>query len=144
MRRDRHPGNLAYSPELREWIFDFGLDLNFDLSHLPGMGIDPVAALRPDVDRVRHVQANDVEILPQRRNRVGYLGPVHRADAADGEQWRYRAVGLDDIDWRNLVDVLMKTDSTAWCRSSMRTRSGTGRRRRCRPASSSPTGHRAR
>jgi sugar phosphate isomerase/epimerase len=103
---DGHAGNLAYSPELWEWMFDLGLYLNFDPSHLPGVGIDPVAALRPYVGRVRHVQAKDVEVFPDRRNRVGYLGPVHRADPADVEWWRYRVVGFGDLDWRRLVDVL--------------------------------------
>ena len=103
---DGHPGNLAYSPELWEWAFDLGLYLNFDPSHLPGLGIDPVAALRPYVDRVRHVQAKDVESFPGRRTWCGYPGPVHRADGADVAWWRYRATGLGEIDWRRVVDVL--------------------------------------
>ncbi len=44
---DGYPGNLAYSPELWEWMFDLGLWLNFDPSHLLWIGIDPVAALEP-------------------------------------------------------------------------------------------------
>ncbi|MCW2791939.1 MAG: sugar phosphate isomerase/epimerase, partial [Nocardioides sp.] len=31
---DGYPGNLAYSPELWEWMFDLGLYLNYDPSHL--------------------------------------------------------------------------------------------------------------
>jgi sugar phosphate isomerase/epimerase len=83
-----------------------GLYLNFDPSHLPGVGIDAIAALRPYLHRVRHVQAKDVEVFPDRRNWGGYPGPVHRADPADAQWWRYRAVGLGEIDWRRLVDVL--------------------------------------
>jgi sugar phosphate isomerase/epimerase len=94
-------GQLAYSPELCEWMFDLGLDLIFDPSHLPGVGIDPVGALRPHVDRVVHVQAKDVEVFPDLCNRAGYLGPVHRADPADAGQVAYRVV-----DRRRLVDVL--------------------------------------
>jgi sugar phosphate isomerase/epimerase len=45
---DGYPGNLAYSPELWEWMFSVGLYLNYDPSHLVWMGIDPVTALRPD------------------------------------------------------------------------------------------------
>ena len=37
---DGYPGNLAYSPELWEWMFDLGLYLNFDPSHLLWLGID--------------------------------------------------------------------------------------------------------
>ena len=33
---DGYPGNLAYSPELWEWMFSLGLKLNFDPSHLSG------------------------------------------------------------------------------------------------------------
>ena len=40
---DGYPGNLAYSPELWEWMFALGLYLNFDPSHLLWLGIDPVA-----------------------------------------------------------------------------------------------------
>ena len=54
---DGYPGNLAYSPELWEWMFDLGLYLNFDPSHLLWLGIDPVPALRPYVDRVAHAHA---------------------------------------------------------------------------------------
>src|ERR671920_2286075 len=69
---DGYPGNLAYSPELWEWMFGLGLYLNFDPSHLMWMGIDPVEALRPYVDRVAHAQAKDVELFPERRNRYGW------------------------------------------------------------------------
>ena len=34
---DGYPGNLAYSPELWEWMFELGLYLNFDPSHLVWM-----------------------------------------------------------------------------------------------------------
>ena len=50
---DGYPGNLAYAPELWEWMFSLGLYLNFDPSHLVWMGIDPVEAIRPYVDRIR-------------------------------------------------------------------------------------------
>ena len=44
---DGYPGNLAYSPELWEWMFSLGLYLNYDPSHLMWMGIDPVEAVAP-------------------------------------------------------------------------------------------------
>ena len=44
---DGYPGNLAYSPELWEWMFSIGLYLNFDPSHLVWIGVDPVAAVPP-------------------------------------------------------------------------------------------------
>ena len=104
---DGYPGNLAYSPELWEWMFDLGLYLNYDPSHLVWMGIDPVEALRPYVDRVAHAQAKDIEVFPERRNRYGWPGrAVVREDPWDVGWWRYRVPGLGQVDWRRVVDTL--------------------------------------
>jgi sugar phosphate isomerase/epimerase len=104
---DGYPGNLAYSPELWEWMFDLGLYLNYDPSHLVWMGIDPVEALRPYVHRVAHAQAKDVQTFPDRRNRYGWPGrAVSRPDPWDVGWWRYRVPGLGEVDWRRIVDTL--------------------------------------
>ncbi|MFF1415906.1 sugar phosphate isomerase/epimerase family protein [Streptomyces sp. NPDC058289] len=104
---DGYPGNLAYSPELWEWMFSLGLYLNFDPSHLVWMGIDPVEALRPYVDKVAHAQAKDIEVFPEKRNRYGYPGmAVNRTDPWDVGWWRYRVPGLGEVDWARLIDVL--------------------------------------
>jgi sugar phosphate isomerase/epimerase len=104
---DGYPGNLAYSPELWEWMFDLGLYLNYDPSHLLWLGIDPVAALRPYVDRIPHAQAKDAQLDPRARDRYGIFGrTVERADGWDSGWWRYRVPGLGDVDWRRIVDTL--------------------------------------
>jgi sugar phosphate isomerase/epimerase len=104
---DGYPGNLAYSPELWEWMFSLGLYLNYDPSHLLWMGIDPVAAVRPYVDKVAHAQAKDAEIFPDKRNRYGYPGiAVNRTDPWDVGWWRYRVPGLGQVDWVRVVDAL--------------------------------------
>lgn len=104
---DGYPGNLAYSPELWEWMFSLGLYLNFDPSHLVWMGIDPVEAVRPYVGRVLHAQAKDIEVFTDRRNRYGYPGKaVTRDDPWDVGWWRYRIPGLGQVDWKRLIDVL--------------------------------------
>ncbi len=104
---DGYPGNLAYSPELWEWMFSLGLYLNYDPSHLLWMGIDPVAAIKPYVDKVAHAQAKDAEIFPDKRNRYGYPGiAVNRADPWDVGWWRYRVPGLGQVDWVRVVDAL--------------------------------------
>ncbi|GAA1841569.1 MULTISPECIES: sugar phosphate isomerase/epimerase family protein [Pseudonocardia] len=104
---DGYPGNLAYSPELWEWMFSLGLYLNYDPSHLVWMGIDPVEALRPYVDRVPHAQAKDIQLFPERRHRYGWPGKaVVREDPFDVGWWRYRVPGLGDVDWRRVVDTL--------------------------------------
>ncbi len=104
---DGYPGNLAYSPELWEWMFSLGLYLNYDPSHLLWMGIDPVEALRPYVDRIPHAQAKDIQLSAGRRNRYGWPGrAVVRTDPWDVGWWRYRVPGLGEIDWRGVVDTL--------------------------------------
>jgi sugar phosphate isomerase/epimerase len=104
---DRYPGNLAYSPELWEWMFELGLYLNYDPSHLVWMGIDPVRAIAPYVGRVLHVQAKDIEVLSGRRDRFGWPGPaLSRQSPWDAGWWRYRVPGRGDVDWRRVVDTL--------------------------------------
>jgi sugar phosphate isomerase/epimerase len=104
---DGYPGNLAYSPELWEWMFELGLYLNYDPSHLIWMGIDPIEAVRPYIDRIPHAQAKDIEVFPQLRNRFGYPGrAVNRPDPWDVGWWRYRVPGLGQVDWRRLIDTL--------------------------------------
>jgi sugar phosphate isomerase/epimerase len=103
---DGYPGNLAYSPELWEWMFSLGVDLNFDPSHLLWLGIDPVEAVRPYLDRIPHAQAKDVETNPAARNRYGVFGKARREDPWDVGWWRYRVPGLGEVDWRRLVDAM--------------------------------------
>jgi sugar phosphate isomerase/epimerase len=104
---DGYPGNLAYSPELWEWMFSIGLYLNFDPSHLVWIGIDPVAAVRPYVDRIPHAQAKDIELFADRRNRYGFFGKTReRDDPWDVGWWRYRIPGLGQVDWVRLVDAM--------------------------------------
>jgi sugar phosphate isomerase/epimerase len=104
---DGYPGNLAYSPELWEWIFSLGFYLNYDPSHLMWLGIDPVEALRPYVDRIPHAQAKDAQLDPRARDRYGFFGKtLERDNPWDVGWWRYRVPGLGDVDWRRVVDTL--------------------------------------
>lgn len=104
---DGYPGNLAYSPELWEWMFDLGLYLNYDPSHLVWMGIDPVEAVRPYVDKVVHAQAKDIELFPEKRTRYGWPGIADKSDDPwNVGWWRYRVPGLGQVDWARVVDTL--------------------------------------
>lgn len=104
---DGYPGNLAYSPELWEWMFSLGFYLNYDPSHLTWLGIDPIAAMRAFPERIVHAQAKDVEIHTVDRNRFGLYGKaLHRKDPWDNGWWRYRVPGLGVIDWTAVVDAL--------------------------------------
>lgn len=102
---DGYPGNLAYSPELWEWMFELGLYLNWDPSHLTWIGIDPVATIEPYIDRIIHTQAKDLESFAAKRNRFGFYGTVHKgSDPWRMGWWRYRVPGLGEIDWRRIID----------------------------------------
>jgi len=105
---DGYPGNIAYSPELWEWMFSLGLFLNFDPSHLLWLGIDPVEALRPYVDRVANAHAKDAETFQRERNRYGFFGRVstREQDPWDMGWWRYRIPGLGQVDFPRYVDAL--------------------------------------
>jgi sugar phosphate isomerase/epimerase len=105
---DGYPGNLAYSPELWEWMFELGLYLNFDPSHLLWLGIDPIGALRPYVSHVIHAHAKDAETDPGQRNRYGFFGrtATSESDPWDMGWWRYRVPGLGSIDFRRYIDTL--------------------------------------
>lgn len=104
---DGYPGNLAYSPELWEWMFELGYYLNYDPSHLVWLGIDPVTALRPYVERVLHAQAKDTQLDIASRNRYGFFGKTReRGRPGDAGWWRYRVPGRGDVDWSGVVDTL--------------------------------------
>jgi sugar phosphate isomerase/epimerase len=104
---DGYPGNLAYSPELWEWMFSLGFYLNYDPSHLLWLGIDPVEALRPYVDRIPHAQAKDAQLDPRARVNYGFFGKtLSRENPWDVGWWRYRVPGLGQVDWSGVVDAL--------------------------------------
>ena len=104
---DGYPANLAYSPELWDWMVGLGLALNFDPSHLPPLGIDPLAVVGDYCEHIAHVQAKDVELFPAARNRYGHHGKTYtREDPGDAGWWRYRVPGLGQVDWRGVVDLL--------------------------------------
>ena len=104
---DGYPGNLAYSPELWEWMFSLGLYLNYDPSHLLWLGIDPVTALKPYIDRIPHAQAKDAQLDPGARDRYGFFGKtISREHPWDEGWWRYRVPGRGQVDWSGVVDTL--------------------------------------
>ncbi|GII87245.1 hypothetical protein Ssi03_52350 [Sphaerisporangium siamense] len=106
---DGYPGNLAYSPELWDWMSGLGFRLTYDPSHLPWLGIDPIDALRYALRRgmVAHVQAKDIEIDERARTRHGVFGKTaERASPTDVGWWRYRVPGRGVIDWNRVIDTL--------------------------------------
>lgn len=72
------------------------LGLEFDPSHLFWQGIDPIRALREFSDRIHHVHAKDVELLPEERYRWG----------VNGDTFRFRIPGYGAIDWTEFISAL--------------------------------------
>ena len=106
---DGYPGNLAYSPELWEWMFELGLYLNFDPSHLLWLGIDPVDALRPYVDRVAHAHAKDAETFPGRSATATASSAAPRRAKKTRGTWAGGAIASPvsaQVDFRRYVDAL--------------------------------------
>lgn len=129
---DGYPGNLAYSPELWEWMFSLGLQLNYDPSHLVALGMDPVAAALPYISEISHVQAKDTQILDGQIHRYGFYGPI------SGEKgwYRYRVPGLGQVDWRGVIGALrdggydgvvsIEHEDHVWSGSTARVQTGLG------------------
>ncbi|GAA2206015.1 sugar phosphate isomerase/epimerase [Nonomuraea monospora] len=129
---DGYPGNLAYSPELWEWMFTLGLKLNYDPSHLVALGIDPVTALTPYIAGIAHVQAKDTQFLPGRIDHYGFYGPI------SGEKgwYRFRVPGLGQVDWTRVIDALyeggydgvvsVEHEDPVWSGSTERVQTGLG------------------
>jgi len=106
---DGYPGNLAYSPELWDWMSELGFGLTYDPSHLPWLGIDPLDALNHALQAgiVGHVQAKDIQIDERARTRYGVFGKtVGRVEPTDVGWWRYRVPGRGQLDWNQIIDAL--------------------------------------
>ena len=105
---DGYPANLAYSPQLWDWMAGLGLSLNFDPSHLLWLGIDPVTTAARYAGLIRHVQAKDVEVDPESRQRYGVFGNAVDRGSSPWESgwWRYRIPGLGEVDWAGLLTTL--------------------------------------
>jgi sugar phosphate isomerase/epimerase len=111
---DGYPGNIAYSPELWEWLTgELRLFLNWDPSHLAWIGIDPVETIRPFASHIVHMQAKDVELFPDRRNRFGFYGAVDKGgNPWHTGWWRYRVPGRGVVDWPKVIDRLYEVGFT--------------------------------
>lgn len=132
---DGYPANLAYSPELWDWMIGLGLALNFDPSHLVWLGIDPVAALRPYAGSIPHFQAKDTEVDLAARTRYAVYGrTIGRSSEWDNGWWRYRLPGRGSVDWSAVLATLedggfegtvsIEHEDPVWSGTPERTRHG--------------------
>ncbi|CAI9404004.1 MULTISPECIES: sugar phosphate isomerase/epimerase family protein [Aestuariimicrobium] len=111
---DGYPGNIAYSPELWEWMCkELGLFLNWDPSHLTWIGIDPVETIEPFAEYIVHAQAKDLELFPRKRNEMGFYGTINKGgNPWYMGWWRYRIPGRGTVDWAKVVDKLYEVGYT--------------------------------
>lgn len=104
---DGYPGNIAYSPELWEWVTGLGFGLNWDPSHLTWIGIDPLETILPFARHIVHAQAKDVELFERKRDRYGFFGAVDKGgNPWETGWWRFRVPGRGVVDWPRVVDRL--------------------------------------
>jgi len=105
------PGNLAYSPELWDVLFneipDENLGINFDPSHLLYLGIDHERAAREYASRIFHAHAKDAELLDEGRYRFGIFSSQVETRGEPG-WWRYRMPGSGMVDWASFIQTLQE------------------------------------
>jgi len=108
-------GNLAYSPEMWEAMFDAvpskALGLEFDPSHLVWQGIDYLRAMREFGDRIYAYHAKDTEMLPEGQYRFGVFGQqLNTVHDWPGGWWRYRIPGYGQVDWQAIQYLLYEME----------------------------------
>ena len=140
----RLPGNLAYSPELWEWMFDLGLYLNFDPSHLLWLGHRPGrGAASPTSTASPTRTPRTPRRSPSSATATASSAAPRPASRTRGT-WAGGATGSRASATSTSAATSTRSTraaSTACCRSSTRTRSGAARRRRSSRACGSPTHH---
>ena len=107
------PGQIAYSPEIWDKMFelipDENFGLNYDPSHPDWMGVVPYEYVTKFKDRIFHAHAKDTEILNGKLSYYGIYGTQLGERRHGGGWWRYRLPGFGEIDWslfiRTLYDI---------------------------------------
>lgn len=105
--------NLAFSPEIWEQMFDLvpsrALGLELDPSHMVWQGIDYIQAIHDFGDRIYHVHAKDMEIVPTALKRTGIYGQAFGQPFGLGHGWwRARAPGWGAVDWPKFLSALIE------------------------------------
>ena len=137
---DGYPGNLAYSPELWEWMFARGLYLNYDPSTCCGWASTRSRPCGP---------TSTVSRTPRRRT-FRCSPRVEPATAGRGRLWSGRTRGTSaggataSLALARSIGApswtpFMRAATTAFCRSNTKTPFGVARRTALRPACGSPT-----
>ena len=94
-------GNISYSPETWEMLFDAvpdkAIGLEYDPSHLVWLFVDYLKAARDFISRIYHVHAKDTEVFRDKLAKKSILGQGW---------WRYRLPGMGEVNWVELFRML--------------------------------------
>lgn len=104
-------GNIAYSPEMWEAMFEAvpskAVGLEFDPSHLLWLGVDYLKAIKDFGDRIYAFHAKDTEIIQEMLGKCGIYGKQFGASSEwDLGWWRYRIPGWGMVDWLGVFRAL--------------------------------------
>lgn len=104
-------GNIAYSPEMWEAMFEAvpskAIGLEYDPSHLFWLGVDYIKAIRDFGDKIYAFHAKDTEIRKDILGKVGIFGKQFgKKSDWDLGWWRYRIPGWGMIDWTDVFRAL--------------------------------------
>jgi sugar phosphate isomerase/epimerase len=110
-------GNLAYSPEMWDALFEAvpseAIGLEFDPSHLVWQGIDYLRAIKEYAGRIYAFHAKDTEMLPEEQYRYGIFGQQINAPSDwPGGWWRYRIPGFGQVNWKAIQNALYEMEYT--------------------------------
>ena len=104
------PGNLAYSPELWDRLFDLipsdSFGLNIDPSHLIWLGIDYIKVLREYRKKIFHAHAKDAQLLADGMYRYGIFGSQFAQSHNGDNFWQPRLPGQGDVRWKDFISTL--------------------------------------
>jgi sugar phosphate isomerase/epimerase len=98
-----HKNSIATTPEGWRTLFarlkSTRIGLEFDPSHLLIQGIESLAAYAEARERVFLIHAKDAKLHPEKVQSEGYYGAW----------WNYRLPGLGDLDWKNFLGTLRRS-----------------------------------
>lgn len=109
---ETHPMELNYNLETAKRLVEVAdrhgsLGFNYDPSHLIWQQMDAAQFIYELHDRIFHVHAKDVEVVPHSASRTGVLvaGPWNRV----ARSVRFRTVGWGQVPWRRVITALLET-----------------------------------
>jgi len=109
---ETHPMELNYNLDTAKQLVEAAgghsaLGFNYDPSHLLWQQMDPAFFIYELHDRIFHVHAKDVEVVPHAAMRTGVLayGPWNRV----ARPVRFRTVGWGQVPWRRVITALLET-----------------------------------